>query len=157
MNKITDKKNVVSVYEFIVHRKRVTANEDTLRNGAQVARFCRETIYDEDEMWREKAVAIYLSKSNKILGYEVLSVGGPNTCSFEPKMICRTAVQMMADSVVAVHNHPSGNPLPSQADIEQMNKLRKTLACLDIKLLDAVIITDSNRFFSFESEVESRY
>jgi len=156
MNK-NKEKNIVSVYEFIVHRKRVTANEDTLRNGAQVARFCHETIYDEDEMWREKAIAIYLSKSNKILGYEVLSIGGPNTCSFEPKMVCRTAVQMMADSVVAVHNHPSGNPLPSQQDIEQMSKLRKALACLDIKLLDSVIITDTNRYFSFQNETECEY
>lgn len=156
MNK-NKEKNIVSVYEFIVHRKRVSANTDTISNGAQVARFCRETIYDEDEMWREKAIAIYLSKSNKILGYEVLSVGGPDTCSFEPKMICRTAVQMMADSVIAVHNHPSGNPLPSQQDIGQMSKLRKALACLDMKLLDAVIITDTNRYFSFQSETECKY
>ena len=156
MNK-NKEKNIVSVYEFIVHRKRVSAKEDTLNNGAQVARFCHETIYDEDEMWREKAIAIYLSKSNKVLGYEILSIGSPNTCNFEPKMVCRTAVQMMADSVVAVHNHPSGSPLPSQQDIEQMSKLRKALTCLDIKLLDAVIITDSNRFYSFESEMESSY
>ena len=156
MNK-NKEKNIVSVYEFIVHRKRVSAKEDTLNNGAQVARFCHETIYDEDEMWREKAIAIYLSKSNKVLGYEILSIGSPNTCNFEPKMVCRTAVQMMADSVVAVHNHPSGSPLPSQQDIEQMSKLRKALASLDVKLLDAVIITDTNRYFSFQSETESEY
>lgn len=147
----------VSVYEFIVRRKKVSANTDKVINAAQVARFSRETIYDEDDMWREKATAIYLNKGGGIIGYEVLSVGGPNSCTFEPKMICRTAIQMMADGVVAVHNHPSGDPLPSQSDIEQMNRLRKALAALDVKLVDSVIITDSNKYFSFSDEIASLY
>lgn len=147
----------VSVYEFIVRRKKVSANTDKVINAAQVARFSRETIYDEDDMWREKATAIYLNKGGGIIGYEVLSVGGPNSCVFEPKMVCRTAVQMMADGVIIVHNHPSGDPTPSHGDILQTEKLRKALAALDTKLLDSVIITDSTRYFSFADDKESRY
>lgn len=160
MNKKTIDKTAptpVYIYEFIVHRKKVSAVTDTVTNGAQVARFCRETIYDEDEMWREKAVAIYLNKANRIIGYEVVSIGGPNSCVFEPKMVCRTALQMMADGVIIVHNHPSGDPTPSQGDILQTEKLRKALAAFDTKLLDSVIITDSTRYFSFADDKESRY
>lgn len=160
MNKKTIDKTAptpVCVYEFIVHRKKVSAVTDTVTNGAQVARFCQETIYNEDEMWREKAVAIYLNKASRIIGYEVVSIGGPNSCNLDPKMICRTAVQMMADGVIVVHNHPSGDPTPSQSDLLQTEKLRKALATLDTKLLDSVIITESTRYFSFTNDKEARY
>lgn len=160
MNKKTINKTAptpVCVYEFIVRRKKVSANTSKIINAAQVARFSSETIYNEDEMWREKAAAIYLNKGGGVIGYEVLSIGGPNSCTFEPKMVCRTAIQMMADGVIAVHNHPSGDPLPSQSDIEQMNRLRKALSALDVKLVDSVIITDSNKYFSFTDEAASLY
>lgn len=63
----------------------------------------------------------------------------------------KDAVDMVADGVILVHNHPSGNSKPSSADINQTKDVRNGLKCLDIKLLDHIIIAD-DEFYSFAGE-----
>ena len=117
-----------------------------------VVEFLRKAVYnDPEEMWREKSVALYLDKQRRIIGYEVLSVGGSNHCTFEPTAMYRTAVEHMAYGVVFVHNHPSNNPQPSREDIEAAGKISKALALLDINLVDVIIFTEKEAF-SFTDE-----
>ena len=57
----------------------------------------------------------------------------------------------MACGVILVHTHPSGNPLPSKADIEKTEELRQALNIFEIELLDHIIIGD-NQYYSFSDE-----
>ena len=114
--------------------------------------FLRKTLFnDAGEFWRETFVAVYLNASSCPLGYEVISVGGTCSCTFDLKPVCRTAIDTMSAKVIVVHNHPSGNCRPSKSDIDETGKLRKALGLLDIKLLDHIILTEKEAF-SFSQE-----
>lgn len=69
----------------------------------------------------------------------------------DKKIIVSKALDKKANGIILVHNHPSGNPRPGKADIEQTDSLRKALITFDISLIDHVIISDDS-FFSFAEE-----
>lgn len=144
-----------SCYKFTTRRERVAKTGPTVKKPKDAIAFAREHIYrDEGNLWRETSAILFLNSDSCVIGYEVLSEGSPSACTADVKTICRTALDVLAASVIHVHNHPSGNPLPSKADIEMGSKIRKALACLDIKLLDMLIIGESS-FFSFSDETET--
>ena len=66
-------------------------------------------------------------------------------------MIVRRALELHADVLVLVHNHPSGSPRPGKADIEMTGRLKKAAGQFDIRLLDHVVVSDSC-YFSFADE-----
>ena len=66
-------------------------------------------------------------------------------------MIIRKAIDRKASAMILVHNHPSGNALPSAADIEMTKMLNKALKICDISLLDHIIIAKSS-YYSFADE-----
>jgi DNA repair protein RadC len=67
------------------------------------------------------------------------------------KAILRRALDRKATGVILVHNHPSGNALPGQADIRQTGILRKALQTCEINLLDHVVIAEDS-WYSFADE-----
>ncbi|HPW26943.1 MAG TPA: JAB domain-containing protein, partial [Tenuifilaceae bacterium] len=67
------------------------------------------------------------------------------------KLIIRAAVEKLASAIIVVHNHPSGNPKPSEKDIAITEKLKQAVDFFDIALLDHLIITDS-KCYSFADE-----
>lgn len=73
------------------------------------------------------------------------------TTLIDTPRIVRRAIEKQCTQVVLVHNHPSGQALPSQADIHQTDLLRKALGAVEIGLMDHVIIAEDS-FFSFEQE-----
>ncbi len=99
-----------------------------------------------EEFW-----VLYLKGGNKLIGRKKLSSGGTRSTVVDIKMIVRSAVERLASGIVLVHNHPSGNPHPGPEDIRQTAEIRKAASCLDISLVDHVIITD-NKYFSFSDE-----
>lgn len=105
----------------------------------------------KEEQWREQAWVLTLNRGNNINGHFLLSIGGTGSTVFDKKIVAKVAVDMVADGVILVHNHPSGNSKPSTADINQTKDVRNGLKCLDIELLDHVIIADGE-FYSFAEE-----
>lgn len=99
-----------------------------------------------EELW-----AVFLNKANKVIGKEMISSGGTDETLVDVKMLVSKAVSCLCSGVVMVHNHPSGNASPSQQDIRWTKSTRDALACLEIKLLDHVIIA-GNKFYSFSDE-----
>lgn len=69
----------------------------------------------------------------------------------DPKMIFKAALENRASSIILVHNHPSGNPKPSQADIKLTQKMKDAGNLLEIPVLDHLIFTD-NTYFSFADD-----
>ncbi len=147
----------MTVYEFVTHRKKVSnITTDVLNNPKAVVDFLRRTVYNEQDSWREKCIAVYLNKAGSFLGYEVISVGGSASTPFEPMPVCRTAIQVMADAVIMIHNHPTGNPRPSPEDIRQTARLRQALSAVQVKLYDAIILGEKT-YYSFAEEIEKKY
>lgn len=108
-----------------------------------------EYIYPEmADLNHEQFYVLYLNKSNRVIQYKNISAGGVSGTVADIKIILKYAVELLASSIIAVHNHPSGNINPSQADIDLTKKLREASKLLDVSLLDHLIIGDGN-YYSF--------
>lgn len=94
---------------------------------------------------------ILLNRANRVLKIEVISIGGVSGTVVDPKVIFKKALLVQASSLILVHNHPSGNLKPSQADLSVTNRLVKAGESLDIKILDHLIVGERG-FFSFADE-----
>lgn len=103
------------------------------------------------ELPHEEFWILYLNNSNKILRHMQLSKGSITGTLVDVRLLFKEAVLLGAVSIILAHNHPSGMLKPSQADINITKKIRAAGEQLDIKVLDHLIITESN-FFSFADE-----
>ena len=99
----------------------------------------------------EECWAIYLNRSNRIVGKEKISSGGMSVTTVDNRILLRRTLEKNACAVILVHNHPSGDPTPGKADITVTGSLRNALKICDISLLDHVIISDE-RYYSFADE-----
>lgn len=99
----------------------------------------------------EECWVIWLNRANYIIGKEMLTTGGFSSTTIDTKMIVIRAMEKKASGLIIVHNHPSGNPRPGEADISQTQALKEALAPMDISLLDHVIVCD-DCYFSFADE-----
>ena len=91
---------------------------------------------------KEKFIAILLSTKNHVLATPTISVGTLNASLVHPRELFREAIKNSAASVILVHNHPSGDPQPSQEDISLTAKMVEAGRLLDISVVDHVIIGD---------------
>ncbi len=92
-----------------------------------------------------------LNNANKVIKLEKIGVGGMAGTTADPKKIFKSALENNAASVMLCHNHPSGNVIPSNADKQITNNLKKAGQFLEIKILDHIIIGNDN-YFSFADE-----
>lgn len=144
------------VYEIrMVASKLSDAPTTTARNAENSAQYLIGNCYNPDEMWREKAFAVFTDSRCNVKGHLLLSVGGTKSTSIDVKLIAKGALDLMADGVILSHNHPTGDPTPSQDDLKQTDKVKKALACLDIKLLDHVILGEGKAFSMCEERTFS--
>ena len=92
-----------------------------------------------------------LNRSNRIIGKSKVSQGGVSGTVIDTKLIMKSAIENLASSIILCHNHPSGNLNPSGSDIDITNKIKTAADCLDMKLLDHIIVTDHS-YYSFLDE-----
>lgn len=91
---------------------------------------------------REILKVIMLNTKNEIQKITDIAVGGTASINIEPKDVLKEAVKMEMPKIIMVHNHPSGNAMPSQADIEFTQRVNKSAELLGIQLLDHIVIGD---------------
>ena len=91
---------------------------------------------------REQFIIACLNTKNEPTNITVVSVGSLNKAIVHPREVFKTAILSNAESIVAFHNHPSGETTPSQQDIQLTNRLYEAGELLGIKLLDHLIIGD---------------
>ena len=118
--------------------------------SADIDKFVRNFYFDDLTLF-ESMFLILLDKSNKTVGYAKISQGGTAGTVVDVKLIAKYAIDSLSASVIMVHNHPSGNKQPSQADIDVTKKVKQALKLFDINLLDHVIITEKDHY-SFADE-----
>lgn len=90
---------------------------------------------------REEFVVVLLDTANTMIGISVLSVGGLAASIVEPRQVMKVAVLANAASIICAHNHVSGNPEPSCADLRVTRQLTEAGELMSIPLLDHLIIT----------------
>ncbi|MGD9978720.1 MAG: DNA repair protein RadC [Bacteroidales bacterium] len=122
----------------VLTRERVTSSQD-------VTGIFQPMLADlpHEEFW-----VLLLNKANKIIDKVRVSQGGVTGTAVDVRIIVKVAVEHLASSIIIAHNHPSGNPKPSDKDIAITKKLKEATNLFDIAMLDHLIITD-NECYSF--------
>ena len=120
------------------------------RASDDVERIAR-SIYGTLDADKEHFLLLAMNNKNRVNGFKVISTGSLTASLVHPREVWRAALHLCAAAVVFVHNHPSGEPLPSQEDIEITRRLKETGDVLGIRVLDHVVL-GNERFFSFSDK-----
>ena len=99
----------------------------------------------------EECWVLMLNNSNYLTDKCRVTSGGDASTVIDVRQIVRLALEKAATAIILVHNHPTGNPMPSQADIRETEALKKACGTCSITLFDHVVICDDG-WFSFAEE-----
>lgn len=91
---------------------------------------------------QEHFVALFLNTKNQVIHRQTVFIGSLNASIVHPREIFREAVKRSAASIICAHNHPSGDPTPSQEDIQVTKRLAECGKVIGIELLDHLVIGD---------------
>ena len=94
----------------------------------------------------EHFIALAVDNKNRLIGKRVMSRGTVDQAPVFPREIIRYALIKQASGIILAHNHPGGDPDPSQQDRELTTKIKRVCLELGIRILDHIIITESGHF-----------
>lgn len=123
-----------------------------LDEPAAIAEYCRTICLG---LSVEKFWVLCLNRRNRLIRLVEITSGTAGNTLVHPREVFREAIKEASSAIVCVHNHPSGDPAPSAADIRVTRTLRESAATVDIPLLDHVIIGEARHdptgvgFYSF--------
>jgi len=130
---------VVEIARRVVSQK---AEDSPLLNRAdRVAEFLQPAIFGLEV---EKFWVLCLNRKNRLLKKVEVSSGTTTSALAHPREVFREAIREAATAVVCAHNHPSGDPAPSAADLQITRQLREAAKAVDIDLLDHIILGRPN-------------
>ncbi len=128
-----------------IEAEKITSSKDSYR---VIRKF-----YHEDINLYESFFILLLNQRNHTIGFAKISQGGVCGTVACPRLIAKIVVDTLATGVVIAHNHPSGNLKPSMQDNEVTKKIKEGLKLFDVRLLDHLIVTDSE-YYSFADECD---
>jgi DNA repair protein RadC len=108
-----------------------------LSSWSAVLDYCRTAMaYAE----REELRVLYLDKRNQLIADERQQVGTVDHTPVYPREVVKRALELSASALILVHNHPSGDPTPSRADVEMTQQIVEAARALGISLHDHIIV-----------------
>ncbi|MEQ8585456.1 MAG: DNA repair protein RadC [Thalassobaculaceae bacterium] len=123
-------------------------NRPVLSGWKQLLDYCHAAMAHEPV---EIVRVLYLDKKNRLIQDELQGRGTVDHTPLYPREVVKRALELGASALIIVHNHPTGDPTPSQADISTTNQLREAAATLGIVLHDHLIVA-RNGHVSFRSK-----
>lgn len=130
------------VYEAKLVYSLVSLGETVrLDSPEKVVEYLR-SAFDENPM-QEAFYCVYLDRKNHPMGRHLITLGTATATLATPREIFRGAIIAGATALIVAHNHPSGDPAPSAADVQVTRILRESSKVIDIELLDHVIVGDA--------------
>lgn len=135
-------RDVITEYNRIPKRKTRIANS---RDAVDVMYGAMKDL-EHEQVW-----VLFLNNSMCSVGKCLLSKGGLDYTPFDVRMIISKALAYNASGMILFHNHPSGDPSPSKADISETEKLGKACKVFEICLADHIIISNG-KYYSFQDE-----
>ncbi|WP_431770504.1 RadC family protein [Streptococcus gallolyticus] len=116
-------------------------------------RLARKMMLELSDQKQEHLVAIYLDTQNRIIEQRTIFIGSVRRSIAEPREILYYACKNMATSVIIVHNHPSGSPVPSENDLQFTQKMKRACEDIGIICLDHIVI-GKYQYYSFREETD---
>ena len=128
-----------------INRTINTLNNVKLNKTSKVFEYYKELFNNKQQ---EHFYCVYLDNSKKIIKDKLLFIGTINYSTVHPREIFKEAYLLSASSIICIHNHPTGNVLPSKQDLELTKNLIEVGKLLGIQILDHIII-GKNNYYSF--------
>jgi DNA repair protein RadC len=100
---------------------------------------------------KEHFVVLYLNARNQLVHKETISIGTLNTNLVHPREVFEPALRHSAANVMVAHNHPSGDPEPSEDDLEITKRLTEAGKMMGVEIMDHIVVS-KNGHFSFKEE-----
>lgn len=94
----------------------------------------------------ERFAGLFLNSKNHLIKFEYLFNGSINSAQVYPRTVAQYCLKLNAAAVIFAHNHPSGDTQPSESDIALTWQLKKTLALIDVKVLDHFVVGVNQTF-----------
>jgi DNA repair protein RadC len=122
----------------IPERPKIESSKDAARMIAPII-----ADLNHEEFW-----VLFLNRNNEVTERRKISQGGSSSTVVDVKMLFKTAIELNASGIIAVHNHPSGSLQPSKEDLTLTKKIKEAGLILDVKLMDHLIISERG-YYSF--------
>ncbi|MEE0975456.1 MAG: DNA repair protein RadC, partial [Muribaculaceae bacterium] len=138
--------SLIAAFELgLRHNDEEIADDPVITSSENVFHIMRSRLgrISHEEFW-----VLMLSRNNRVIYEQRISIGGTSSTMADAKIIYKSAIDKMAEAIILVHNHPSGNINPSPEDDRLTAKIKEAGKVLDIQVLDHVIITQ-NKYFSY--------
>nr|WP_318247298.1 DNA repair protein RadC [Halobacillus litoralis] len=119
-----------------------------IRSPEDGADFVMEEMRDLNQ---EHFICLFLNTKNQVLHRQTVFIGSLNASIVHPREVFKEAVKRSAASIICAHNHPSGDPSPSQEDIQVTRRLQECGKMIGIEVLDHLVIGD-RKFVSLKEK-----
>ncbi len=127
------------------HFKSEISKGPSFNDPEKVARYLAHSLAFQN---RESFVLLLLDQQHQLIQTETLFTGTLNQSQVHVREVIKSALDHHAAAVILAHNHPSGDPTPSQSDIQLTQTLTNALQLVEIRTLDHIIIGDNGRWHS---------
>lgn len=127
--------------------KETVLNRPVLSSWTALLDYCRSAMQFET---KEQFRVLFLDRKNKLIADEVLGQGTVDRAPVYPREVLKRALELGSTAIILAHNHPSGDPTPSQSDIAMTNQIITAAKAVDIGIHDHLIIGRKN-IASFKS------
>ena len=142
---------VIPIYKVsLVREAKMHCYDTSIRSSSNVSEMLHRYLADVD---REHFVILLLNRKNQVIGLHTVSIGSVTASIVHPREVFKVAILANSTAIICGHNHPSGDPTPSQEDRALTSRLVEAGKLLGIEVLDHVIVGDgTEKYFSFADE-----
>ena len=132
---------------YVTSLREVPAPEAPLDTPVRAGDYWRTSIETSPEFRpdQEQFVVIFLNARYRVIGHTIATRGIANEVHVHPRETFRAAIVANAHSIILAHNHPSGDPTPSESDIRATREMIRAGNLLKINVLDHVIVGDAGK------------
>lgn len=131
----------------LVKERSMTSEIKQIRCAEDAFKICKQYLEGVD---REHVIALLLDTKHQVRGIHTVSVGSLDASIIHPREVLKPAILANSSGIIVAHNHPSGDPAPSQEDIAVTRRLMEACRIIGIDLLDHIVVTDE-RFSSLKA------
>lgn len=133
----TEKRAITRALNIIREKQPNHYGRSCITSAEASKQYCALKLSDAS---RERFLCLFLDTQHGLIAGEILFEGTINAASVYPREVVRRALELGAAALIIAHNHPSGNPEPSLADIRLTQEIKQALATVDIPLLDHLVV-----------------
>lgn len=135
--------------EITLKYKKGETRKIKIKGSKDVQNLAKELFNQDTLELTEEFIVLYLNRANNTIGWFKVSQGGISATVVDVRLIMKVGLDIGASGFIMMHNHPSGELTPSNQDISITKKVKQAGDILDITMLDHLIITAGDGYYSF--------